>query len=451
MRRLYTSYSEPGQGAVYREIADCPDGAACGVCINDAPVGIISGIGCTPDFPVKDNEYGKLPTTFPADVEIDPEPFDVRLSLLDGISYDNGYPDMWGLLEPLPALQDTVLEEDCYCAGDGIDKPGLTTGRPAFPIVAPLNFFWFPALDIPDALTVREINPDTTLPGDCCPTDLTDYIRAEIIGNEIQLEHVKKGDYEEIYRTGDTDVTFQARAGFPKWCCVENECKTSAGEGLDDPEHVLKWLHFPRWPSIARDPYDETTPEEPLGIVPVVVDIQCDPATGVLHVYHANLVVHDGILAAVQWDVEEPREIPGYGDPAVAPTNPLDIPINQDYQGSEIYDDTVFKATEDPLLGEFCDENCAQAMANIFRPEEACEPGCPQDDVLCDPDDFLAFSGTGFGDTPGEANTAAAAAMQAAADADPDCIQIQLIWICYTVYNPMTENYVAEVKGCCSI
>jgi hypothetical protein len=449
MKRLYTSVTTPGQGAVYRDLANDAE------CIGTGVVDVISGVGCTPDFPIKDNEYGKLPTTFPLDVEIDPEPFDVRLDILDGISYDPLYPDMWGLLDPEPDLQETVLEEECYCPGEGIKKPGLTTGRPAFPSVAPLPFYWFPAIDIPDPLTIREINPDSSLPGDCCPTGLTDFIRAEIVGNEIQLTHVKEGDFEEEYRTLDAHHTFQARAGFPKWCCVETECEAS---GTLNPEHVLLWMHFPRWPtmdtdgSIYRNPYDEVDPpEEPLGIIPIIPDIQCDPTTGILHVYHANIVVHDGIIAGLQWDTEEPRETRGMGDPTVAPTNPLDLDVNKDYQGNDIYPEATFNASSDAALDEgdgACTENCDQAIANLFRPLEACEPLCPQDGVLCIDEDFpVGYVGIGTGPTPGDATSAAIADLQATIPGY--CDPIQLIWICFTVYDDTAMEYVSNVKGCC--
>ena len=445
MRRLYTSYTTPGQGAVYRELDGCPEGADCAQCIAQTVVPVIPGVGCD-TFPEKGNDFGSLPTTFPLDVEIDPEDFDGRLDILDGITFNPSYPDMWGLLNPEPSLQEDILEADCYCPGDGITKPGLTTGRPAFPAVTPLNFFWFPALDIPAPLTVREINPDSTLPGDCCPTGLADFIRAEIVGNEIQLTHVKKGDFEERYRTNDTDVTFQARAGFPKWCCMENECDAS---GDLEPEPVLKWLHFPRWPSEDRNPYDEMDPKEPLGLIPVVVDIQCDPVSGILHVYHANMVFHDGILAKLQWDVPEPRETPGMGDPTVAPTNPIDLDVNKDYQGSDIYDEAQFAASSEALLGDECSENCEQAIGNMFRADEACDPLCPQDGVLCNDELPNGFTGAGSGVTPGEANSNAVADLQSTTQALGYCDPLQIVWICYTIYDEQAMEYVAEAKGCC--
>lgn len=441
MRRLYTSESEPGLGAVTRDLST-------GKCLATGVVGVISGVGCSPDFPVQDNEYGKLPTTFPLDVEIDTEDFDVRLEALNDISYSTLYPDMWGLLDSLPILQADVLAADCYCPGDGMLKPGLTTGRPTFPVVNPLPFFWFPALDVPPQLTVREFNPDETLPGDCCPTDQVDHIKAEIIGNEIQLQHVKKGDLEERYRTNDTHHTFQARAGFPKWCCGENDCYDSTDPGLE-PTHVLKWLHFPRYPSEDRDPYDETTPEEPLAYVPFIPDIQCDPATGILHVYHAAMVIHDGTLAGLQWDIEPPRDAITAQTPELAPTNPLDLPINEDYQGNEIYPVDTFKpiAPDEPPLGSTCDENCDQAFANMLRPEETCEPLCPQDGVICTGDLGVGYIGEGTGPTPGDANSAAVADLLASIPAS--CEPIQIIWICFTVYDEDLEEYRANVKGCC--
>ena len=40
--------------------------------------------------------------------------------------------------------KDLVYVHDCYCLGDGISRPTLTIGRPAFPSVVPVPFFWIP-------------------------------------------------------------------------------------------------------------------------------------------------------------------------------------------------------------------------------------------------------------------------------------------------------------------
>jgi len=440
MKRLFTSESIPGQGAVYRDLSECP---AC-ACLDSFVVPVISGPGCS-EFPTKDNDYASLPNAFPPDVEIATVPFDGRLSALDTAVFDVQYPDMWTLISPQPDLQETVLEADCYCPGDGIFTPGLTTGRPAFPLVSPLPFFWFPAIDIPAPITVRDINPDSTIPGDCCPTGLADFIRAEIVGNELQLTHVRKADLEERYRTRDMHVTFQARAGYPKWCCVDNECNTGSTDL--EPDHTLKWLHFLRWPSEDRNPYDEVLPEEPLGIIPIIPDIQCDPTTGILHVYHANIIVHDGIIAGLQWDTPEPREYPGLGDPTVAPLNPILLEVNKDYQGNEIYPEIEFAASSTALLGEPCTENCDQAMGNLLRAEDTCQPLCPQDGVLCNEDRPVGYVGSGTGASPSDATSAAVADLQAMIP--PECDPIQLIWICYTVYDDIALEYQSEAKGCC--
>jgi hypothetical protein len=442
-------------------------------------VEIISPPGCS-TFPTTDNNYGKLPQSFALDVEIDEFGYDSRFSSLSSLSpVDPGdYVNLWGSLSV--SHQDDILVESCYCPGEGVTKPNLTIGQPRFPAITPLPFFWIPNFVIPDfdftQLTVRTFNPDDPLPENCC-TDEEPHIILEIVDGEIQATRREKPKLERIYRTDDVHPTFQAQAGYPRWCCIENDCVTQDCSGSSEggsggateevasgssspdslcellpeqdlldgqPTHVLRYLHFPLWPGRdIRDPY-ACEPEEPLGLVPVVVDIQCDPATGLLHVYHANLIFHDGKLAELQWDVNEPRPFtsgtPDDFDPALAPQNPEELEINKDYQDKDIYDPDLFFAP----IGTKCEDTCNQAIVDMGKVEQACEPDCPSDAIVCEAGE-TGTSVVGTGDTSVAAQQAALAAAIALTPGgcDPDYI------ICYCRFDADDNEYETAVKFCC--
>ena len=95
MKRVYTSVSAPGEGAVYRYLEPCESdysgsSEACGGCISTEAVDVISGPGCS-DFPITDNDYGNLPTFFGGDTDIDTYLFD----------------DRWSSLSPFPSTDPT--------------------------------------------------------------------------------------------------------------------------------------------------------------------------------------------------------------------------------------------------------------------------------------------------------------------------------------------------------
>lgn len=458
MKRLYES-TLPGEGAVYRNLscttAD-PLGSSssggeelgCLECLGHPVVDVITGPGCA-SFPVQDNNIGALPTTFAADVEIDTYGFDPDFSSLSSETPDPVFTDMWDMLSDSHKL--TVMITDCYCPGDGVTRPGLTFGRPRFPTIPTLPFFWIP---IPgtgaggggepgEDLTIREDNPVQSLSPDCCESE-SEYIKAEIVNGEIQLTPFLRPDFEEKYRAKDTHTTFQLRAGYPRWCCIQDDCGES-NPGPDDPEHVLRWLHFHRWPGPeTHDPYASSDAKEPLGVYPRVVDIQCDYNTGLLHVYYANDIVHDGHLADIQWDVFPPRPQSSDGpvdfDPRLPPTHPEQLPVNEDYQENHVYDPGAFNHP----IGELCDENCDIAAANLGRPDDACELTCMSDGVLC-PDESYSIESTGVALTEAVAIVNAYAA-SVADTATNGCVP-SVTALCYT--QQIGAQWEAVVKACC--
>ena len=617
MIRLFTSETEPAEGAVYRDFRGCnvleygsssgggPEEVfpPCGTCIDTSVVGIISPPGCE-TWPVKDNEYGRLPTSYAGDVYIDPYGYDDRFESLDPpypasdptcptppTTLD--YPDLWTRLGDISsALQDDVLQDSCYCLGEGVDRNIMAMGRPQFPRVTPLPFFAFPNVVTTGTLiTIREFNPDgPPLAGDCCPRsdDVGDHIIGEIVDNEIQLTRNKKiTDFPELYRVDDTDPSFQVVAGYPRNCCMVDPCAESgnvasaiihtpvglgttntlttyiavggatvlaitndtgvaytatptlsgnihtfglgggptvteyfaalaflinqldnvsasangavsvtitaddpatstydivvdgttvdgghflitaeAGETVDD--FVLRDLHFPRWPGPnsvtenrdadnvdsvreTRNPYElvEADREEPLGVIPVVVDVQCH-TDGKVYVYYANIVVHDGHIAGLQWHVDPPRpDNLSLWEGNEPPEPPEDLDVNVDYQDREVFDPFV------PIADQgqdkpWCEDTCLQAAVQMGKEDEACIPVCPAEALFCTDDEYQIIS-LGFGAGP---QAAMAAAFENADDdtpadckeggADPDVYRV-----CYVKWNAAVGSYESAVTFCC--
>ena len=481
MKRIFTSFTEPGQGAVYRDLSACADAAvlessssseegACGACIGTDAVGVISPPGCS-EFPVTDNDYGNLPTFYAGSIEIDTFGYDARWEDLDNplapddlncpIPAQNlDYVDLWTRIEEgsssaLEGLQDDVLQDDCYCFGEGIEQPTLAIGRPQFPRVDPLPFFAFPNVQASN-LTVRELNPDGPgLEGDCCPTDqdLPEHIFAEIVGGEIRLTRHEKPPVPEVYRADDTDEGFQVVAGYPKKCCLLDDCAPSGEE-----RYVMRDLHFPRWPGPnsltqgrdIRNPYEEVEVdrEEPLGIIPVVVDLGCH-TDGKLYVYYANLVIHDGHVAGLQWHVEPPRSEVVIRPMDEEPLAPETLDLNKDYQDVLVFDPftpIVDQGEDQP----WCNETCNEAAVAMGKSDEACAPACPAEALLCVGAESQ-FISEDFGDTPDAAEFAAflkAITVDAPANcADSDTVDAY--WLCYTVLDEATQTYKAAVTFCC--
>lgn len=476
MKRIYTSYVEPGEGAVYRELAACfPDpgqqessseesGLACAECIDNGPVGVITGVGCI-SFPVTDNDYGALPTFFGGDVDVDTYGYDSRFEDLTS-PYPSSdptcpipepildYPDLWSRFEGISGLQEDVLEDRCYCPGEGVERPTISIGKPRFPRVAPLPYFAFPNA-VTSTMRTREKNLDGPyIPGECCPgtSSEPDHIFAEIVDGELRLQRKKRRtDLDRVYRADDTDESFQLVAGFPKDCCMKDPC-----EDPEDNEWVLRNLHFPRWPGpnsvtsnydadyslITRDPRNPygvaPDKEEPLAIIPRVVDIQCHD-DGLLYVYYANDVIHDGTFAGLQWNTLPPRnDSQAKFRPAnVPPIAPENIPVNEDYQERTLFD--VF----DPI-GEYCEEKCEEAATIIGKADEACQPVCPSESYLC-ADGETKYEATATGATESEASVAA---LQAAVAMTPGGCDADY-YPCYVYWEADDNAFKAAVAFCC--
>jgi hypothetical protein len=122
----------PGEGKTARDLS--------GVCQDTGPVATISQAGCS-TFPVTDNNYGSLPTKSSVDTEIDSIGYDSAFSAIAGAA-QSAYPDLWGKLTLLH--QSSVLVDNCYCVGQGDNIAGLAIGRPRFPNIRTLPFFWVP-------------------------------------------------------------------------------------------------------------------------------------------------------------------------------------------------------------------------------------------------------------------------------------------------------------------
>lgn len=474
MKRIYTSYTDPGEGAVFRELAACfldpaeeasssSEGLSCAECIDTDPVGIITGVGCS-SFPVSDNNYGALPTFFAGDVDIDTYGYDSRFEDIS-TPYPSSdptcptpfslvaYPDLWSQLEGVSGLQEEVLEDNCYCPGSGIRRPTITIGKPNFPRVNPLPYFAFPNVST-TAIRAREINLDGPyIPGECCPgpSSEPDHIHAEIVNGELRLQRKKrKTDLDRVYRADDTDESFQLKAGFPKDCCMKDDCAPEGG-----PEtYVLRNLHFPRWPGpnsvtsnydvdynfITREPRNPygggSDAEEPLGLIPRVVDLQCHD-DGLLYVYYANDIIHDGVFAGLQWNTLPPRSTTLFRPANQAPIAPEDLEVNRDYQDRTLFDDFT-------PIGAICEEKCEEAAVVIGKTDEACNPACPPESLMCTPSE-TRYVATGTGDTESEASVAAlqAAVAMTPGGCSPD------YYPCYVYWEADDTAFKAAVAFCC--
>jgi hypothetical protein len=365
----------------------------------DLQVVLITGPGCV-TFPVTDNDFGALPTAFGPDVDIDPFDFDSRFNFLEDIDFDTvdkNFVDLWRRLPN--ALQTDVYTLDCYCPGDGIDRPSLTVGPPKFPSVVPLPFFWIPPI-VPFGFDVREINPDgPKTPYNCCPGEgggfdaegnpvpFKEFIKAEFKGNELQLTRTAQEDPEHVYRSyfmgKDISPAYLAQAGFPRYCCVRDICDEN-GELIEEgPSASLgkynqHWLHYPNWLNDIRNPYDEDDPQEPVGIIPFVTMGRCDPDGGQLILYNHALIIYDGRIHDIQWNIEPPinADNPNPTDP---PTHPEDLPYNRDY-----FDQPLIPLPGDPDLPipeEFVEFESDPCLNQCSIVPEGCDPSC--DDDIC--------------------------------------------------------------------
>jgi hypothetical protein len=421
VKRLYASITDTGNGAVYRHVGTTNE------CIDTFIVEELPPPDCEV-FPTTAENLGSFPYHYGTQDEIDTEAFISALSILDGASYSPSYPNMWNKLDAPTQASILAYAEQCFCAGEGIDIIRLITGKPRFPDVDPIPWFYIPTAVTASPLTVRPNNPDgPPLPETCCPDGETPGIAAEIVAGELRLTRAERPEKDYIFRKDDTDESMQRTAGFPKWCC------------LPDPsvpgKFAMRYLDFPSWP--RKDTHDPAPDvgggKEPLAIIPVVTDIGCT-TDGELKVYWANLVVHDGKVTDIQWDVQPPRSDPAGADYTVAPDDPETLAVNKDYQSQDV----LVEGFAAPLPGP--DGNCDQAAAVIGL--APCAPQCPPDGDICPP-------GGASNDitSNGATEDAAVLAAFAAADAAKGVCE-EPTYLC-GVEEQANGTFDATVKYCC--
>jgi hypothetical protein len=435
MQRIFSSLEFPAEGGVYRDLND-----PARTCFPDPVLIEISPPGCF-DFPVVDNLFAALPNAFAADTEIDEFPYvdfaAVTANILSG--FDSNFPNFWdSFLEE--GFEAEVYEISCYCPNVGITRASLTIGRPSFPGINPLQFFWFPPFvqfgdiaalqrGVEEKMGDKESNPFT-----CCPTDDTpiEYLEGSIVDNTIRIQRIKQADPEYFFRSTDFHSDFTLAAGFPRWCCVSHDCDTGELSG----KKVYRWLHFPRWLEDIRDPYDSPA-KEPVGVIPFVADIKCDDDSGELFVYFGRLIFHWGILHDIKWD--QPAPTPS--TPSSPPDNPEDLTYNTDYDGSTLLS-ALIGNPQTPRCDDSCVVNIEKLIAATQVPLDAsCDtPACPS--TFCE-SGWAEFEGTG---TSSSRASAIAAAKSDAESAASNCSGIRL-QECYVLRTGTTWE--ARYIACC--
>ena len=103
------------------------------------------------------------------------------------------------------------------------------------------------------------------------------------------------------------------------------------------------------------------------------MDLQCDPVNGDFYIYRGELIVHEGHIYDLVWDADAPREDISPPAPDQPPTNPIDLPYDEDYQGNALLPPLVL-IDED---AEYCDVLCEDAATLTGRVN--CEDTCPPD------------------------------------------------------------------------
>jgi hypothetical protein len=409
------------------------------------------------EFPYDDNNTGSLPFTYGETVEVDPFGYDSEFGNIIGVSYTAAYVDLYSIfgaesdstINGRPSLQYKTWVADCYCPGQGITRTVLTINRPQFPPVVPLPFFWVPPFNpvgFGGVLRVREKNPDgPPLDPNCCPNadeeppGITLTISDD---NELQVERREKPEIPKVYRSTDTSLEFLLCAGYPKWCCVENDCSKGNGGDFHD-----RWLHFPRWPrdkgSGKYNPYlfgSGNCSNEPLGLIPSVTDVQCDVDEGILYVYYMNFLFHDGILHDIEWATPPPRPGVTAPPPQQPPDNPEELAINTNYQGVQ-----VVPGFPNPI-GPLCDDTCQDAATAAGL--QGCDPECPADNVVCAAGE-VGTEVTGQGPSDEDAIADAIANAIIAIAADENCAGIDPAIIFCWVKQIAPALCEAKVKYCC--
>jgi hypothetical protein len=345
MKRLFKTEEDAGQGGVYRNL-DTDNS-----CINSGTVPTLPLPTCE-IYPSTSERIGSLPDDYGTSAESDPVSW---VSAWDDIYLGNfvldpTYPNLWNRLTtnpnpgaPFPAPDATAAlmshrdyllseyGEDCFCEGDGISFIWLRLGAPKFPAVETLPFFWLPAVEeqefVAPIQSVRPNNPDGP-PVSPCEDSEGPGINMVIEDGQLKVQYNPKKDQVFKARKQEEDTAHQMTAGYPIWCCKEDECNPGT--------FVMRQLNFPNWPQLdVRDPGTCGEGEEPLGYIPFVTDVGCT-STGELAVYYGGLVIHNGRISDIKWDTAPPREDTEQAEIDEAPTNPEDLSVNTDYQGEEL-------------------------------------------------------------------------------------------------------------------
>jgi hypothetical protein len=427
VRRLYGSPFNIGNGAVYRDVGNTNE------CYDSFILTPFEKPTCYV-YPPSSEHLASFPYHFGEQSDIDTIPFNDNYSVLDGVSYDPDYPNLWNKLSTPEKEAILIYADQCFCQGDGIDMIRLITGRPRFPTIDPLPWFYIPTTVTPLPFSVREKNPDgPPLPNTCCPDGKENSIIAEVVNGELHLQRRERPEKDYTLRQVDRDESFQRQSGYPRWCCLPDPNEPG--------KYTMRYLEFPLWPRIdTHDAAPDTAgaKKEPLGLIPVVVDIGCTEA-GTLKVYWANLVIHDGKLSDIQWDVLPPRPGPFAGNNyEVPPDDPEVLVINTDYQGNVVLVDGFAAPVAPDGKGNTCDD--AAAVLGLAP----CNNICPPDVDICPPGGTsteVTENGPTFEDAINNAFLTAELALALAACDSP-------IHVCYVLELP-NNTYDAKVKYCC--
>lgn len=359
MRRLYPSTSDVRQGAIPRDFnnpGECFD-------LNIGPP--IDPPGCY-QWEVRTNSYGQLPKSWAGAVDYG----DLYNDFLGDITFipDPEWTDLWS--ELTTEQQNLLSEIGCYCGNEGIQTPTLLVGPLQFPPVNALPFFWIPPpRNIPNILSVtRPTNPVIEVPGNCCTSNRSNKVLMEVVDEEIQLTMEKAKEPRKQYRSDYTDDKALLQNGFPRYCCSLDECNPT--------ELVDKFIHFPRWLTDVYNPYGPV-PQEPVGPLPVVGDIQYNRQYGELAFNFNIAVIHDGVVHNVMWDdTGKPAGATddnlgigsGFNEDdltwAEVPTQPgVDHPYNEDWLNVALIN--IVKE------GDPCADQCTELGLNV-----GCAPSC---------------------------------------------------------------------------
>ena len=204
MKRIFETTGSPEQGAVYRDLATTD-------CLSFDPLDPVTPPGCF-SFITTDNTWGALPTRYAGNTDIDPFAYNNKFTSHLDIAPDSAFTDLWG---NYPAnLQTDIRIIGCYCPGEGVNRDVLTQGRPRFPAVDPLPFFWVPTPAAPTSPSGSTI----IIPGDVpsveetCPCDLSQ--------EPLSWEFEVVGDVVTVNLNGKIKIPYTNYTG-PFACCFD--------------------------------------------------------------------------------------------------------------------------------------------------------------------------------------------------------------------------------------